>query len=171
MNCDKQKALDQDIYTVTFNKEIDHNTFGFNLDQNYGEDCAISDLKNIFYLNIQYAEDCKYAAYCASDSNPENVKKYVKVVSNTGEYSYTLCANNATAITYGYALPGYSDPKIKAGDYKVTFFQCDSLECNNQKMIGQDLIKISHDGTPDHPKFNFTFDPDFGENCETFLIK
>lgn len=160
--CDNEVLLATDTVTVLPNKTVDHSRFGFSLNPVFGENCNLWTHEHGDIDVIPEAK-CGQFPYCAKITNPPAIKKWVKTVQDNG-ISFTVCVNSKTA----YRYQNYFNPTIVVSN-TVRFFQCDTLACKNQKLLGKDTFIFSPDGKVDHNQFSFTLDPTFGTSCEPVI--
>lgn len=156
--CDNEVPLAEDTLTVLPNKTVDHSQFSFALNPLFGENCNRYSFYEQGFMSGVPKAICEKFAYCAKMKGPESVKKFVKVIQDKG-ISFTYCVNSAFAYAYDTYKPA------KSVSHTLHFFQCDTVACKNQKLLGTDTFVFSSDGKIDHNEFTFSLDPNFGTSC------
>lgn len=152
IECNIQKSLGTDNYTVNEDGSATPYKYAVNPDVNFGDNCN----GEMSYLTLK--PSCANADYCASATNA-SVNKVIKVIDHNSSFIY--CASN-THITA-------SNEEYHANEtYSLKIFQCDDFQCANGKEIGKDLIKTNAKGEVDHASYSFTVDPSFGESCTPY---
>ncbi len=158
INCQENKLIGVDTYTVNPDKTVNPYHYSVTPDMNYGNECRdLLEGSDPFITVLGFS--CNNSAYCITPTVPDNTNRYIKITNNES-ISMTLCANKTTRF-------GYSPPKDKLdpGNYNIYIYQCDNFDCKQQRLVGQDAIKLDNDGKPNHPSYSFAIDPGFGESC------
>jgi len=167
IDCNNSKSLAADYFTVTPDHKVDHNKLGITLDLDYGANCDVNiDLNNAIKLtNLSTCSRIKTTGFdkgyksvdrfeCAwfQDDNARAINKYVKIVSGDG-ISFTYCVNQDSTIAY--------HPKLKVKG--VAFYQCDTVECNQQQALRSKTIS-GGDATEEEMSL-YKLDSAFGSDC------
>ena len=155
-DCENKKSLGASTFNVAADKTVKPNKFNIVLEGTFGEDCSTSTFNPNNTAMIIPKTDCKKSPYCATLNLPNNINRFIKVVSDK-QIAFTYCINNMSAVAIG------SD--ATAGSHEYTFYQCDTLACDKARLLKKEVISVSAGGKFDPNKANLDLDPAFGENC------